>query len=244
MATTPSAGDPRRTDWKVPDPVRTLLLITIVSAGLPEVILGQDAVQDTAPHEIRRPNANDRLESTPWSVTIFQGWTNNNTFSRTLRFMWDDSGEYIYSLDVAYTIPPTTGFGRFFERLLAARVQVGGTLSARAQPSGSWIPEMSAYAALRWRRLPWNHIVATSFAVGEGLSMVSQVPEVEINTTYVGGTSRLLNYVMAEVTLAVPSLPQVQLVTRVHHRSGALGVFGDAVQSGSNVVAIGFRLHR
>jgi len=218
-------------------------MMAVVSFPFPASVPGQEVVPDAASEEGRRPNANDKLESTPWSMTMFQGWTNNNSLNRTLRFLWSHSGEYIYSLDVAYTIPPTTGFGRFFDRLLAARVQVGGTLNTRRQPSGSWIPEVSAYAALRWRRLPWNHIVATSFAVGEGLSMVNQVPDVEIETAYVGGTSRLLNYVMLEMTLAVPSVPLVQLVGRIHHRSGAFGVFGDAVQSGSNTVALGFRVH-
>jgi hypothetical protein len=48
---------------------------------------------------------------------------------------------------------------------------------------------------------------------------------------------------MLEATFAVPSYPYVQLVGRIHHRSGAFGLFGDAQESGSNTVGLGFRVH-
>ena len=213
----------------------------------PSATSAQDAASDiaaeTAPELARRPNANDALDRTPWSVMAFRGWSNYHTLGRTVRFIWDYAGEDVYGVDVTYTISPNTGFGGWFDRNLAARFQVGGKINMRAQQSGVWIPEASVYFALRWRRLPWNHIVATTFSMGEGLSIVSDVPEVEIITTEVGGTSRLLNYWMMEMTLAVPSLPYLQLVGRIHHRSGAFGLFGDAQESGSNTVGLGIRWH-
>ncbi|NNK49546.1 MAG: hypothetical protein HKP01_11805 [Gemmatimonadetes bacterium] len=45
------------------------------------------------------------------------------------------------------------------------------------------------------------------------------------------------------MTLALPSLPYLQLVGRIHHRSGAFGLFGDAQESGSNTVGLGIRWH-
>ena len=219
-------------------------LFTVTSSGL---VLAQDASSEvllTAGSEtVRRPNANDALDATPWSVMAFKGWSNYHTLGRTVRFIWDYVGEDVYGVDVAYTISPETGFGRFWDRILATRFQLGGNLNARAQESGVWIPELSAYFALRWRRLPWNHIVATSFSIGEGLSYAARVPDSEIITTEIGGTSRLLNYLMLEMTLAVPSLPYLQLVGRIHHRSGMFGVFGDAQESGSNAVGLGIRVH-
>ena len=213
----------------------------------PGFLFGQGSVSgivpDTLYENAARPNANDVLDTTPWSIMAFRGWSNYHTLGRTVRFIWDGAGEDVYGLDVTYTISPTTGFGRFFDRYLAARFQVAGKVNARNQPTGVWISELSAYFALRWRRLPWNHIVATSFSMGEGLSVVSDVPEIEILTTAVGGTSRLLNYWMMEMTLAVPSLPYLQLVGRIHHRSGAFGLFGDAQESGSNTVGLGIRIH-
>ena len=209
--------------------------------------LAQDAAVEALPtavsETVRKPNANDALDTTPWSVMAFKGWSNYHTLGRTVRFIWDYVGEDVYGVDVAYTISPETGFGRFWDRILGTRFQLGGKLNARAQQSGVWIPELSAYFALRWRRLPWNHIVATSFSIGEGLSYAARVPDSEIITTEVGGTSRLLNYLMLEMTLAVPSVPYLQLVGRIHHRSGMFGVFGDAQESGSNTVGIGIRAH-
>jgi len=41
----------------------------------------------------------------------------------------------------------------------------------------------------------------------------------------------------------VPSLPYVQVVGRIHHRSGVFGLFGDARESGSNTVGLGLRVH-
>ena len=232
---------------KLSSHTRALLLMGACAVLSPGFLFGQGAaseiVPDTLYENASRPNANDALDTTPWSIMAFRGWSNYHTLGRTVRFIWDGAGEDVYGLDVAYTISPTTGFGRFFDRYLAARFQVAGKVNARAQPTGVWITELSAYFALRWRRLPWNHIVATSFSMGEGLSVVSDVPEIEILTTEVGGTSRLLNYWMMEMTLAVPSLPYLQLVGRIHHRSGAFGLFGDAQESGSNTVGLGVRWH-
>jgi hypothetical protein len=224
---------------KVSSHIRASLLVLAWVALLPGTIRAQEAL----PEQVRRPDPNDALDARSWSVMAFKGWSNDHTLGRTVRFIWDYAGEDVYGLDVAYTIPATTGFGRFFDRHLAARFQVAGKLNARAQPSKDWIPELDLYFILRWRRLPWNHLVATSFAIGEGLSIVGAVPEVEIVTTDVGRTNNLLNYLMLEATFAVPSLPQVQLVGRIHHRSGMFGVFNDARDSGSNTVGLGVRLH-
>jgi hypothetical protein len=93
------------------------------------LLLGQgtaaEVVPDTLYENPSRPNANDVLDSTPWSVMAFRGWSNYHTLGRTVRFIWDYAGEDVYGVDVTYTISPTTGFGRFFDRNLAARFQVG-----------------------------------------------------------------------------------------------------------------------
>ncbi len=193
-----------------------MLLITLIAAS-------PASAQET--EQARRPNANDVLDSTPWSVMAFKGWSNYHTLGRTVRFIWDYAGEDVYGADVTYTISPTTGFGRFFDRNFSPPAfRSAGRSTPGPSRAASGFRRLSAYFALRWRRLPWNHIVATSFSMGEGLSIVSDVPDVEILTTEVGGTSRLLNYLMMEMTLAVPSLPYLQLVGRIHHRSGCVRV--------------------
>ncbi len=220
---------------KLPSHTRMLLALSACAVLPSTAAIGQetavDIASEAAPELARRPDANDALDRTPWSVMAFKGWSNYHTLGRTVRFMWDYAGEDVYGADVVYTISSDTGFGRFFDNFIAARFQLGAALNLRALQYGARIPEA------------WNHIVATSFSIGEGLSVVSRVPDVEIRTTEAGGTSELLNYLMLEMTLALPSLPYLQLVGRIHHRSGMFGVFGDAQESGSNTVGLGVRWH-
>jgi hypothetical protein len=53
-------------------------------------------------------------------------------------------------------------------------------------------------------------------------------------------TKRLLNYLMLEAAFALPAYPQVQLLARIHHRSGAFGLYR-AGNTGSNDVGLGIR---
>jgi hypothetical protein len=98
--------------------------------------------------------------------------------------------------------------------------------------------EFNALLGLRWLPFPWDRYLDTSFAVGEGLSYATDDPEIELEKH--DRTARLLNYLMFELAVAVPQRPQWTLFARVHHRSGAFGLF-DGVSGGSNVVGAGLR---
>ena len=105
--------------------------------------------------------------------------------------------------------------------------------------------EFNALFALRWLRFPWDHIVDTSLAVGEGISYATSVPAVEryrhgelfVNED---NTSKLLNYMMIEAAFGLPSFPRWNLVFRIHHRSGVYGLF-NGVYGGSNTIGMGLR---
>jgi hypothetical protein len=45
---------------------------------------------------------------------------------------------------------------------------------------------------------------------------------------------------MLEAAFALPAYPQIQVVGRIHHRSGAFGLYR-AGNTGSNAVGIGIR---
>jgi hypothetical protein len=90
----------------------------------------------------------------------------------------------------------------------------------------------------RWQPFPWDRYLDTSFAIGEGLSYATDDPEIE--TEKHDRTSRVLNYLMLELAVAVPQQPRWTLFGRVHHRSGVFGLF-DGVTGGSNVVGAGIR---
>jgi hypothetical protein len=100
--------------------------------------------------------------------------------------------------------------------------------------------EFNALVALRWRSFPWNELVRTSFAIGNGLSWATEVPALELASHTNEGATQLLNYLLLEWTLGLPSLLEWDLVLRIHHRSGIYGLF-DGVNGGSNVLALGLK---
>ena len=100
--------------------------------------------------------------------------------------------------------------------------------------------ELNVLAIYRWQKTPWHHILKTSFAIGDGLSYASEIPPLEAESHTNVGATRLLNYIMFEMTAAPPQAKNWALVTRVHHRSGVFGIFDD-VKGGSNIIAVGLK---
>lgn len=100
--------------------------------------------------------------------------------------------------------------------------------------------EFNALLAVRWSRFPWNEHVRTSFAVGDGLSWASEIPVLEAAEHPDEAAAQLLNYVLIECTLGMPSQEAWDFVFRIHHRSGVYGLF-DGVDGGSNVLALGLK---
>lgn len=97
--------------------------------------------------------------------------------------------------------------------------------------------EMVGLGIGRWRIFPWDDFIDTSFAFGAGLSYYNKLSKTELIKNE--NAQRLLGYLMMEVTLALPQFPNVNLVGRLHHRSGAKGVIG---KSGSNYLCGGLKI--
>jgi hypothetical protein len=96
--------------------------------------------------------------------------------------------------------------------------------------------EFNVGAGPRWRSFPWNDAVATTAAFRVGFSMASEMPELELELE--GSTEQLLIYWVVELTLSPPrSAWGVSL--RLHHRSPAFGLMGDA--GGMNALGIGIQ---
>lgn len=98
--------------------------------------------------------------------------------------------------------------------------------------------EFNGLVDVRWVLFPWDKYVETSFAVGDGLSYATEVPEVELADDE--DAQRLLSYLLFELTLGLPQYPRWDVVVRAHHRSGVFGLFG-GVDSGSNFVTGGIK---
>jgi hypothetical protein len=100
-----------------------------------------------------------------------------------------------------------------------------------------------ATLALMWRSrdvtLPWTD-TRMNFAAAEGFSYALSRPTLEgvVNDQE---PRKFLNYLAFELELSHPSLPDVSLVPRLHHRSGIFGLIAPQ-GSGSDFLGIGLRM--
>ena len=100
--------------------------------------------------------------------------------------------------------------------------------------------EFNGLAVIRWISFPWDKYLDTSFAFGAGLSYATEIPKVEEERRGEGQTARFLKYLMLELDIALPYSQHWSLVTRIHHRSGAFGLFS-GVTGASNAWGFGIK---
>jgi hypothetical protein len=96
--------------------------------------------------------------------------------------------------------------------------------------------EFNLAAGPRWKSFPWNDVISTTAAFRVGLSMASEVPAVEVALE--DASEQLLIYWVVELTLTPPTSGW-GLSLRLHHRSPAFGLLGDA--GGMNALGVGLR---
>jgi hypothetical protein len=103
--------------------------------------------------------------------------------------------------------------------------------------------ETEVWAALyfRYRGFPWDKYLTTSIAISTGLNYATGVSEVEKARAKDGEGSRLMHFFSPEITFALPSAPNSELLFRFHHRSGVFGIVSDAF-GGAQYGTVGFRV--
>ncbi|QLH41774.1 MAG: hypothetical protein HWD59_02960 [Coxiellaceae bacterium] len=170
----------------------------------------------------------------PWSVMFYAGKLVDENLLQVFSMNFGD--ETLYSLELAKELSPDNMLRRYVQPLVTT-VAIAGNVAYRTDPDGP-IYEFDPYVTFRWEHFPWDKFLVNTYAIGWGVSYVTRVPtwEAEDSTD----TKQLLNYLMFETTLALPKHPQWQLVLRIHHRSGAFGLYG-ADNAGSNVIGLGIR---
>ena len=185
----------------------------------------------------RYPHDQKLYDQFPWMLTYYYGITGSNSLIQILGGSFNRWPEHIQSAELTKTLDENNFLRRLVNPLVGV-VQLAGNVAVRSGAREHRIYEFDPYVAFRWANLPWNNYVTTSLAVGEGISYASSVPSIEKRKNQ--NTKRLLNYLMLEATFALPNYPQLQLVARIHHRSGAFGLY-HAGNSGSNVIGLGVR---
>jgi hypothetical protein len=103
--------------------------------------------------------------------------------------------------------------------------------------------ETELWAALyfRYRGFPWDKYLVTSFALSTGLNWATGISDVEQDRARDGEGSQLMHYFAPEITFALPSHPNTELLFRIHHRSGVFGLISDA-WGGAQYATVGLRV--
>ncbi|MBX3708429.1 MAG: hypothetical protein KIT56_03165 [Gammaproteobacteria bacterium] len=222
-------------------------LITYITMICPAVSLAVTPIQihpsiesqavGSQTNVILYPQGQQLYDQYPWAVLYYYGITGSDALGQMFQGEFHRWPEHIQSLELTHTLSQEN-FLRQLVNPLVGVVQVSANITLRHGSNEHRIYEFDPYVEGRWANFPWNAYINTSFAIGEGISYTSSIPSLERKSSE--NTKRLLNYLLLEATFAPPNYPRLQLVARIHHRSGAYGLY-HAGNTGSNVIGLGIR---
>ena len=162
-----------------------------------------------------------------WALTLYSGKMTDADLAKTAMFNFEFENAYLVDLGLSRRLYT---FQNYFD------IEIEGQIARYFGDQDNWEFDLVAY--FRWLLFPWNEYLNTSFAAGAGLSYATSVPAIEAKLY--DDTSQFLGALMFEFAFSLPQVPQWSLVTGIHHRSGAGGVFS-GVQGASNAWVIGIR---
>lgn len=165
-----------------------------------------------------------------WATTIYSGPLTSQTSSRIIRNA-DFGNSGIVALAVSKEL------GTFLEKRLGFELESQAVQHFGDQKHFEGIP-ISIIA--RWKYFPWNKTLPTTLAIGDGISIASRKPKLEVKRRGRRKSAKTLNYVMAEATFSSLCYPKWAFVLRYHHRSGIFGTF-HGVHDASTVLAAGVK---
>jgi hypothetical protein len=188
--------------------------------------------EETGPVVASPPPA-DAARSADRAITVHGGLVSDNKMMRLLLTPWDSEleGDIPWlGLSASQRIW-SLGDGLTFE------LEAGTGYRFGSEKTG----EVWSALFVRYDNFPWNHRIHTTVAASTGVNLASRISPIEQGK---GGekTSKLLHYFSPEVTFADPRDKDLELVIRLHHRSGVFGLF-DGASSGSNIATLGIRRH-
>jgi len=191
------------------------------------------------PQDFLATTTHKTLRAKHWGLLVYHSWMTADNLGplitgREIHFKYGTMD----SIDLSYQLSPQNPLRRFFQPLVST-VEVSGNFTQRNDPNGL-IYEFDPYLNFRWAFFPWDKVVTTTFAIGDGLSYATKPPLREQYDSTTHNAKHLLNFLVLEASFAIPKHPNLQLVVRIHHRCGAWGLFG-AGNLSSNAVGVGIR---
>lgn len=173
----------------------------------------------------------------PWAITAWGGQMIDSNFGDTFLFNGRLRPEYLLGVSMQKRIWRAGPLAIELEADLfghQAYQQQGGPFNQSVPnadtPTQAFAEGIIGIGARLWLQ-PW-----LSFGFVEGISYYTAVSNYE--RTYRENFAQLLNYLAFELEAAVS--PELSLVGRIHHRSGAFGTYS-GVKEGSNAYLIGIR---
>jgi hypothetical protein len=175
------------------------------------------------------PNAHGSDAESPWAVFAYGGrFTDTRFVHIVFRGRTEFRNSYVWVMGVSRKIYD------FNEHL-----GVEGELNIARHSGLQNHFEFNGAVLLRWNTFPWDNHVDTSLAYGLGQSYATERPPIEEEPDR--RATHVLISMPAELTFAPPKSrgSPWEVMVRIHHRSGAFGLFKDA--GGSNFVSLGMR---
>ncbi len=166
-------------------------------------------------------------ETRPYFLTVYGAQMTNNHWDDFFGTRLDFADSYLLTVALAKRL------GGFRDYL---SYEVEGQLVKHFHEQDHW--EFNALATLRWEKFFWDKWLDTSVAFGLGPSYATEKPPIEVAND--GDSAKFLLYWMMELAIVpLKRQPQVELLTRIHHRSNGYGLFAE--EGGSNALACGVR---
>ena len=200
----------------------------------PVLMAAEDTVSQERVKAFRSYSATDfelafqEYFSKPWSLMIYQGFGTSTDLGQTLVLDIKSENSLFTGLVLNRKMFP---FWRYFT------FELEGQVVRHYKKRGHF--EYNGLIMVRFHPFLLDSFVDIEFAVGEGVSYATKTPVVE-EEQHPDDTSHFMNYLAFEVALTLPEYREWTLVTRIHHRSGAFGLF-NGTRGGSNFLALGLR---
>lgn len=178
------------------------------------------------------------------SVMVFGGVASETNFAQIIYSPWTTELNDIGVIGASYshrfgTMNNLLGGGGLGH--IGDDFTIEGEVGTSVRFGGESLGEAWTALYLRYDGLPWNDTVYTTVGVNTGVSLLTDISEFEEGRDGKGRSSVLLHYLGPEFTFADPENKDLELVLRLHHRSGVFGLF-DGVVSGSTFLSAGIRV--
>jgi hypothetical protein len=150
----------------------------------------------------------------PYSVFVYGGVASKDDLFEALAFDTADASLFAAGMSA-----------RLHRFSFGLEIEAEAGVGRRFGDDTLW--EVWTGVGLRWRDFPWNDVIYTTVGLTlVGLDYTTEVPDHE-RRFHGNDDSRLLGFFAPEITLALPSHPEIALLLRLHHRTNVFGLFDD-----------------